>query len=117
MDNRKYLQRLVASDPNLGRIGSLVAATSQIDRNHLQRRKQQRGINDSMIRVALGYGRRFYARGAWHFILGDRTLQGTPYARFMDELRGLTVVCQTNLPNPEILTTYWKWDMKRRVRR
>jgi hypothetical protein len=69
-----------------------------------------------MIRIALGYGNRFYRHGAWHFKLGDRHLRDTPYAQFTDALRGLTVVCQSNVPDPEILTTYWDWDAKRRVR-
>ncbi|MGB3491995.1 MAG: hypothetical protein WBA57_04665 [Elainellaceae cyanobacterium] len=116
MNTRRQIRQLAAADPRLLELGDIQVVTRRRDCNHVQRRKQQRAIGDSMILVALGYGNRFYARGALHFKLGDRHLRGTPYARFTDALRGLTVVCQSREPHPAILTTYWDWDIKRRAR-
>lgn len=102
MNTHRQIRQLAAADPKLLELGNIQMVTRQRDRNHVQRRKQQRAIKDSMIRVALGYGNRVYARGALHFQLSDRHLRGTPYARFTDALRGLTVVCVSHQPNPVI---------------
>lgn len=117
MNAQKRLRGLVAADEEIPVVGELVHVTGRRDCNHLERRQQQRAINDAMLRVALRYGRRTYERGAWHYRLGDRALADTPYAVLADELRGLTVVCQKPYPNPEILTAYWHWAMRRRQRR
>ena len=69
-----------------------------------------------MIQVALMYGRKRFNKGAMIFTLGDRTLQQTPYAKYTDVLRGLTVVCLVNPSNPQILTAYWHQKIRRRSR-
>ncbi|WP_448571402.1 hypothetical protein [Trichothermofontia sp.] len=66
-----------------------------------------------MIRIALGYGRKHFQRGAIVFTLNDKTLRHSPYAKFTDALRGLTVVCSGDLPSPQLLTTYWNLALKR----
>jgi hypothetical protein len=117
MGTKKQLTLIVESDTNKKKIGTIRIAPRNKDRNHLQRRQQQRAINNAMIQVALMYGRKRFHKGALIFTLNDRTLRQSPYAQFTDVLRGLTVVCLNGLPNPQILTVYWHNDTKDRVRR
>ncbi|MGB3692690.1 MAG: hypothetical protein WA865_03235 [Spirulinaceae cyanobacterium] len=117
MDTHKRISLAIAGDVNQKKLGNLRIASSQQDKNHLQRRKQQRAIDEAMIKVALLYGRKHFHKGATVFTLNDRSLRYTPYSRFTDALRGLRVVCFGGLPNPRILTTYWHLDTKKRVRR
>jgi hypothetical protein len=69
-----------------------------------------------MIQVALMYGRKHHYKGAVIYTLTDRILRQSPYFQFTDTLRGLRVVCLNELPNPNILTSYWHSETKRRVR-
>lgn len=116
MNTQKRIQQIVTSDVTLDSTANFTAACKTKDHNHLQRRQQQRGISDCMIQIALKYGKRYFNRGAILFVLGDRDLQNTPYAKLSDRLRGLTVVCQASVPT-EVLTTYWHQAIRRRVRR
>lgn len=116
MDTKKQLSIIFESDANQHKIGTLRIAPRHKDSSHLQRRQQQRAINDAMIKVALLYGRRHFYKGAMIFTLNDRILQQTPYSQFTDALRGLRVVCLNGLPNPQILTVYWHNETKHRVR-
>ena len=116
MDTKKRISLIVESDSNKTKIGTLRIASKLKDSNHLERRQQQRAINDAMIKVALLYGRKHFNKQAVIFTLNDRILQQTPYCQFTDVLRGLRVVCLTVLPNPQILTAYWHEETKRRVR-
>ena len=116
MDTKKQLSLLVESDSNKSKIGTLRIAPKHKDSNHVQRRQQQRAINNAMIQVALMYGRKHYNKGAVIYTLTDRILMQTPYFRFSDTLRGLRVVCQNQLPDFQLLTAYWHEETKRRVR-
>ncbi len=116
MSNKKQLNLILESDSNKSKIGILRIAPCNKDSNHWQRRKQQRGINNTMIQVALMYGRKHFYKGAVIYTLNDRILKQTPYRHFTDALRGLRVVCLHGLPNPQILTSYWHSETKRRVR-
>ncbi len=66
-----------------------------------------------MIRIALGYGRKHYRHGALVFTLSDKTLRHSPYAKFTDTLRGLTVVSSGDITAPQLLTPYWNLALKR----
>lgn len=116
MSARNQISLIVESDFNKQKIGTIRIAPRRKDSNHLQRRQQQRAINNAMIYVALMYGCKHFHKGALIFTLNDRILKQTPYAQFTDALRGLRVVCLNGLPNPQILTVYWHRDTKRRVR-
>ncbi len=116
MSNKKQLNLILESDSNKSKIGILRIAPCKKDSNHWQRRKQQRAINNAMIQVALMYGRKHHHKGAVIYTLNDRSLQQTSYRHLTDVLRGLRVVCLNGLPNPQILTTYWHFETKRRVR-
>lgn len=117
MSIKKQLKLLIESDANKPKIYGLRIAPKHKDSNHLQRRKQQQAISNAMIQVALMYGRKHYNKGAVVFTLNDRNLRQTPYFQFTDALRGLRVVCQTNLPGFQVLTAYWHEETKRRVRK
>lgn len=116
MDAQTQIRLLVEADSHKNKIGTISIAPKIKDANHVQRRQQQRAISNAMIKVALMYGRRSFNKGAMIFTLCDRTLQHTVYAKFTDLLRGLTVVCTRHPCNPQILTTYWQYQIKRRVR-
>lgn len=117
MDTKKRLNLIIKSDSNQHKIGTLKIAPKQKDSNHLQRRKQQRGINNTMIQVALMYGHKHHYKGAVIYTLTDRILRQSPYFRFTDTLRGLRVVSLNGLPNPQIFTAYWHRETKRRIRK
>ncbi len=115
MATKKQLSLIVESDSNRNKIGMLKTAPCSKDSNHVQRRQQQRCINNAMIQVALMYGRKHFYKGAVIYTLNDKILRQTPYSQFTDALRGLRVVCLTELPNPQLLTVYWHKQTKRRV--
>lgn len=117
MDTKKRLNLIIKSDSNQHKIGTLKIAPKHKDSNHLQRRQQQRGINTTMMQIALLYGQKHFHKGAQIFTLNDRCLQKTPYAPFVDTLRGLRVVSLNGLPNPQILTAYWHKETKSRLRK
>jgi hypothetical protein len=116
MKTQERIKQLVATDARLCESTQFVASHRKRDWNHVQRRQQQRGITNDMIQIALTYGKRYFNRGAQLFVLGDRTLRESPYAQFIDVLRGLTVVCDASAATPSVLTAYWHEDMRRRVR-
>lgn len=113
MNTHKHRQQLVQTDAYLADIHLPRPAPKAKDPNHAQRRQQQRGINPAMIRIALGYGRKHHRHGAIVFTLSDKTLRYSPYAKFTDTLRGLTVVCSSDITSPQLLTTYWNFACKR----
>lgn len=117
MNTQAKIKRLVQADGRRRQIEPITAAKPKKDRNHVQRRQQQRAISDSMIEVALMYGKKHHNRGAILYILGDRSLKRSPYAQFTDVLRGLTVVCEQQATTPHVLTAYWHTAMRRRVRK
>lgn len=116
MDNKKRLFLILNNDANQQKLLNPKIASRPKDQNHLQRRQQQRAINNVMIQIALLYGRKHFNKGAEIYTLNDRSLQQSPYAQFTDALRGLRVVCLNGLPKPQILSVYWHQETKRRVR-
>ena len=117
MDTKKQISLILEIDTNKDKISTLRIAPKPKDSNHVQRRQQQRAINNSMIQVALMYGHKHYNKGAVIYTLTDRILRQTPYFRFTDTLRGLRVVCQNQLPEFQLLTAYWHEETKRHVRK
>lgn len=110
MSKKTQIYRIVQEDANISKLGPLTES------KHSKQRKQQRAINDDMIKIALTYGREEYSYGELRYTLTDRSLSHTPYAKVMDALRGLRVVCSQDSPTPEIITTYWHNETKQRVR-
>ena len=89
------------------------------DRNHAQRRQQQRAINNLMIAITLTYGKKQRSHGDFTYTLTDRQLKKSPYAKFIHELRGLKVVCCQKEKSGifEVITTYWNTKVIRRARK
>jgi hypothetical protein len=117
MNTHKQIQQIASTDDRLDREIAYTPICKFKDLNHLKRRQQQRAISNDMIRVAIAYGQqRFDHRGTIIYTLSDRKLKCSPYAKFTDALRGLQVICLKKSPDIEILTTYWNFDTKRRVR-
>ncbi|MBD1904931.1 hypothetical protein NDI37_08795 [Funiculus sociatus GB2-A5] len=92
MSEKHNLSRLVQKDKNTRILDILASTNFNMDRNHLPRR-QQRGINEPTIEVAITYGHQEFIRGRLTFTLTDRALRHTPYAKFSDKLRGIRVIC------------------------
>jgi hypothetical protein len=116
MSTKTQIHQLIQHDTNLIKSSSFTVFTGRTDRNHLQRRQQQRAINDDMIKIALTYGSKDYSYGAIRFTLTDRRLRQSPYAKMTDALRGLRVVCQPSETILQIITAYWDNHIKQSAR-
>jgi hypothetical protein len=117
MNTHKQIQQIAANDDRLTSKVDFTPICKSKDLNHLQRRQQQRAISNDMIQIAITYGqKRFDHHGATIYTLSDRLLKYSPYAKLTNALRGLQVICFQNLNSYQILTTYWNFTTKRRVR-
>ena len=117
MNTQKQIQQIASSDTLLQTVIDFSPVRKARDFNHLERRQQQRAITNDMIRVAIAYGqKRFDHHGAIVYTLCDRVLKFSPYAKFTDDLRGLQVICLHQASTPRVLTTYWNFNTKKRVR-
>ncbi|MEH2316919.1 DUF4258 domain-containing protein [Nostoc sp.] len=117
MNTHKKLNQIFQSDENKNKLGTLKVKINPKDHNHTERRQQQRAINETMMNIALLYGEKDFHCRDIRFTLLDKNLRNTVYAPFIDELRGLRVICKIGLPTPEIITVYWHNKTKRKVRR
>lgn len=116
MNTKTKISQLIQQDNKIAQNCSFTILEGNKDRNHVQRRQQQRAINNDMIKVALTYGCKDYSYGAVRFTLTDRALRKTPYAKVADSLRGLRVVCQSSDSTQQIITAYWNTKTKQRSR-
>ena len=111
--NTLQFKDIVRQDTALAQIGTLLLFNNHQDPAHLQRRKQQRAISDDMLQLAVAYGtQRNFNQGAIAFTLTDRSLHKTAYRKFVDRLRGLTVICHRTLQGYEVHTAYWDYKIK-----
>lgn len=117
MNTHKKLTQIFQSDEKKCKLGTLTAKFNPKDHNHTARRKQQRAINETMIKIAILYGKKDFHRQGIRFTILDKNLHNTIYAKFIDELRGLRVICKGELSNAEIITVYWHNSTKQKVRR
>jgi hypothetical protein len=111
----KQLNQLVSRDDIINHLSEVEIFRSAKDQNHLLRRLQQRAINWDTIGLAIAYGKFQYYSQAQTWTLLDRSLIYTPYARFIDKLRGLRIIA-TNYSNDDTLrlsTAYWAYDLRR----
>jgi hypothetical protein len=109
------LSQLISGDDIINSLPEVDIYHSAKDHNHLNRRLQQRAINWDMIRIAIAYGKFQYFSQAQTWTLLDRSLIHTPYARFIDKLRGLRIIannytCDDTL---KLSTAYWAYDLRR----
>jgi hypothetical protein len=111
----KQLNQLVSSDDIINHLPEVEIFCSAKDQNHLLRRLQQRAINWDMIGLAIAYGKFQHYSQAQTWTLLDRSLIHTPYARFIDKLRGLRIIA-ANYSSDDTLrvsTAYWAYDLRR----
>lgn len=115
MKFQKQLNQLINSDDIIKTLPSIEAFCSAKDHNHLNRRLQQRAINLDMIKLAIAYGKLQYHSGAITWTLLDKSLQDTPYARFIDKLRGLRIIAANYSSDStlKLSTAYWAYDLRR----
>jgi hypothetical protein len=107
------LKQLTQEDPKIKALTGLGRFQSKHDPTHLERRQQQRAISGEMILVALAYGKRErYCHAAVAFTVTDRSLQGTAFRKFIQQLRGLTVVCTPSPNGFDLHTVYWNFKVK-----
>jgi len=116
MNTQKKLNQIFQIDTNKSKIGTIKYKIRFQDNDHAQRRKQQRAINETMMKIALLYGEKDFHGNDIRVTILDKNLRNTIYANFIDELRGLRVVWKGELHNPEIITVYWNYKTKRKVR-
>lgn len=77
---------------------------------HCQVRMQQSGITPDMLQIALEFGERRWSHSRLCYVITDRCLRGTQYARFADRLRGLCVVTAAD---GSLVTLKWLFRMTR----
>lgn len=112
MNTQKQLNQIFQSDENKYKVGSLKQKFRFQDPEHTQRRKQQRAINETMMKIALLYGEKDFHGNDIRVTILDKNLRNTIYAKFIDKLRGLRVIWKGELNNPEIITVYWDFKTK-----
>jgi hypothetical protein len=115
MKFQKHLHQLTSCDEAIANLPQIDIFSSARDLNHFNRRLQQRAINWDMIRLALAYGKFQYHSQAQTWTLLDKSLKYTPYARFIDKLRGLRIIA-TNFSLDDSLrlsTAYWTYDLRK----
>jgi hypothetical protein len=112
MNTQKQLNQIFQSDENKYKVGSLKQKVIFQDPEHTQRRKQQRAINETMMKIALLYGEKDFHGNDIRVTILDKNLRNTIYAKFIDKLRGLRVIWKGELNNPEIITVYWDFKTK-----
>lgn len=117
MSTHKEIEKIVAEDPAISPI-SLEFYDNNKDPYHVVRKQQQRAITNSMILIALHYGKRKYTFQDLSYTITDRSLVNTPYYKYVDKLRGLTVIGNNN-PEAQkfiVVTAFWNFLVKSRKR-
>ena len=109
------LNNLVTND-RLIRSDCLYYVQNLKDPLHILRKKQQRAISDEMILIAIFYGLKKRTYQDWSYTITDRSLRGTPYEKFLDRLRGLTVIGNWEDKEFHMITSYWDFIVKQRKR-
>jgi hypothetical protein len=115
MKFQKHLSQLVSRDDTIDNLPQIETFCPTKDQNHFNRRLQQRAISWDMIRLALAYGNFQYHSHAQTWTLLDKSLQYTPYARFIGKLRGLRIIAtEYSLDDTlQLVTAYWAYDLRR----
>lgn len=108
----KTLHSLVQQDPKIVAIPEFVIAGTYHDKNHTQRRMQQRAINVNMIRVAIAYGKYQFHSKARTWTVLDKSLRNTVYERAIDRLRGLRIIAPIHKEEECLFITTVYWDFK-----
>ncbi|MFZ9736925.1 MAG: DUF4258 domain-containing protein [Prochlorotrichaceae cyanobacterium] len=112
MKTEKQLKTILSQDSSASNAIEWSFAKHLKDPNHAQRRQQQRGITNTMITIALTHGKPDHNHGAIRYTLTDRILRHSPYQKFTDTLRGLTVVAYPDPCQVYVATAYWNQTIR-----
>lgn len=83
---------------------------------HVERKQQQRAINNNMILITLFYGIKKRSYQDLAYVITDRSLRNTIYEKYIDKLRGLTIIGCWNNNEFYIRTSFWSFIVKQRKR-
>lgn len=83
---------------------------------HVERKKQQRAITNDMILIALFYGKKSRSFQDTSYTVLDRSLFFSAYEKYIDKLRGLTIIGNWCEGEFYIITCYWNFLVKSRKR-
>jgi hypothetical protein len=85
---------------------------------HVERKQQQRGITTSMLLIALYYGKRNRTYQDLSYTVLDKSLKGTIYEKYIDKLRGLTIIGGWDKERTKftVITAYWNFVVKSKNR-
>lgn len=115
MNSLEQLDILVAADSKINDI-KIHIVSNEKDILHVERKQQQRAITNSMILIALNYGRKSRSFQDLSYALLDRNLLNTEYEKYLDKLRGLTIIGNWDKSEFHIITCYWDFLIKSRKR-
>lgn len=115
MNFQRKISQLMTDDDIINSLPTVTIICPAKDRNHFNRRLQQRAISWDMVKLAIAYGKFQYHSRAKTWTLLDRNLISTPYAKFIDKLRGLRIIAEnyTSDDSLSLLTAYWAYDLRR----
>lgn len=109
------LEELVLSDLTIKQ-DSVDIVVNEKDPLHVERKQQQRAIDNNMVLIALFYGRKARTYQDISYTIVDRSLLGTPYEKYLSKLRGLTIIGRWEDDTFNIITSYWNFLVKSRKR-
>ncbi|MBD2427503.1 hypothetical protein [Phormidium sp. FACHB-1136] len=114
MKQQTRLKQILSNDSNSQLRKPIQTALNHSDPGHSSKRQQQRAISQEMVEIAVMYGHKHYSHGSVCYTLRDRDLKASPYAQFMDSLRGLTIVCDEGPHQLELITAKWNFECRQR---
>lgn len=109
------LEALVSADPIINE-NTIELFDNEKDPLHVERKQQQRAIDNNMILIALHYGRKQRTYQDISYTIVDRSLKGTEYEKFLSKLRGLTIIGRWDGTKFNLITSYWNFLVKSRKR-
>ena len=109
------LEELVSTDSTI-KHDSIDVVVNEKDPLHFERKKQQRGIDNNMILIALFYGRKARTYQDISYTILDRCLKNTDYEKHLSKLRGLTIIGKWEENTFHIITSYWNFLVKSKKR-
>lgn len=115
MSTKAELAALVFKDKKIN-TECLDYVINEKDPLHVQRKQQQRAINNTMILIALFYGNKKRTYQDLAYMITDRSLRTTPYEKYICKLRGLTIIGNWIDDKFYLITSYWNFVIKQRKR-
>ena len=115
MGINRDIRNLVDEDSTISP-NCLIYLYNEKDPTHVDRKKQQRAITDEMILVTLYYGTKKRTYKDISYTLTDRCLRSTQYEKYLDKLRGLTIIGRWENNQFQLITSFWNFSVKSKKR-